>query len=406
MIAELVPGVHWVGHVDWGVRDFHGYNTHRGATYNSYLVQDEKTALVDTVKGPYASDLLKHVVELTAPEEIDYVVCNHGEPDHSSALPAVMAALPNATLLCSKKAMVSLGAYYDTSGWDMQVVGTGDEISLGGRTLAFLETPMVHWPDSMMTYIPEDKLLFSMDGFGQHLATNARFDDECPIATVLEEARIYYANIVTPYGGPVTKALTAAAGLEIEMIAPSHGVIWRTHIAEILKAYRNWSVCKPKPKVLVVFDSMWGSTAQMAEAVVEGAENVPGIEVKLIAIRSSDLTEIATQMLEAGGIAFGSATLNRDMMPMAAAVLNYARGLRFTDRAAFAFGSSGWGAGAPEALDKGLKECKWEVIREPIKSKFRPDSDVLDQCRDAGRQLAERAVALSEASGYEPLPID
>ena len=405
-MTRVAEGIHWVGHVDWGVRDFHGYNTHRGATYNAYLVQDEKTALIDTVKGPYAQHLLRNVAALTAPEKIDYVVCNHGEPDHSSALPAVMAALPNATLLCAKKALDSLGAYYDTSGWKIRVVGTGDTVSLGKRTLAFLETPMVHWPDSMMTYVPEEKLLFSMDGFGQHYASNARFDDESPLATVLEEARIYYANIVTPYSSQVAKTMAAAAGLDIATIAPSHGVIWRSHVAEILKAYRNWSACKPKKKVLVVFDSMWGSTAQMAEAIAEGAGEIPGAQVKLVAIRSSDLTEIATQMLEAAGIAFGSSTLNRDMMPMAAAVLNYARGLRFTNRAAFAFGSYGWGVGGPEALDAGLKDCKWDVIREPIKSKFKPDNAVLDACREAGRALAQQAVRLSEAAGYEPLPID
>ncbi len=406
MTAELAKGIHWVGYVDWVVRDFHGYNTHRGATYNAYLVQDAKTALIDTVKGPYAGTLLKQVAELTDPAKVDYVVCNHGEPDHSSALPAVMAAMPNATLLCSKKALDSLGAYYDMSGWKVQVVGTGDSVSLGSRTLAFLETPMVHWPDSMMTYVPEEKLLFSMDGFGQHIASTGRFDDENPLPMLLEEARIYYANIVTPYSGKVAETLKAAAGLDIAMIAPSHGVIWRSHLGDILKAYRNWSEGKLKKKVLVVFDTMWGSTAKMGEAIIEGVASVPGVEAKLIAIRSSDLTAVATEMLEAAGIAFGSSTLNRDMLPMAAAAMSYARGLRFTGRAAFAFGSYGWGTGGPEAIDKAFAECKWEVVRGPVKSKFNPDAKVLDECCAAGRELALRALELAEASGYEPLVID
>jgi flavorubredoxin len=406
MTNELTTGIHWVGYVDWGVRDFHGYNTHRGATYNAYLVQDEKTALIDTVKGPYAQSLLKNILSLTDLDKIDYVVCNHGEPDHSSALPVIMAALPNATLLCSKKAVDSLGAYYDTSNWNMKVVGTGDSVSLGQRTLAFLETPMVHWPDSMMTYVPEEKLLFSMDGFGQHIASNGRFDDENPLPTILDEARIYYANIVTPYGSKVVQTMKAAAELDIETIAPSHGVIWRSHIPEILKAYRNWAECKPKKKVLVLFDTMWGSTAKMAEAIVEGASTVSSVDVKLLAIRTTDLTEIATQMLEAGGIAFGSSTLNREMLPMASAAMTYARGLRFTNRASFAFGSYGWGVGGPEAIDKALKECKWEVLSDPIKSKFSPTDEVLERCREAGRVLAARAVELSETAGYEPLPID
>jgi flavorubredoxin len=286
------------------------------------------------------------------------------------------------------------------------VVGTGDSVSLGSRTLAFLETPMVHWPDSMMTYVPEEKLLFSMDGFGQHYASNGRFDDENPLPTVLEEARIYYANIVTPYGSKVAQTMEAAAGLDIETIAPSHGVIWRTHVAEILKAYRNWSECKPKKKVLVLFDTMWGSTAKMAEAIVEGASKVPSVQVKLIAIRTSNLTEVATQMLESAGIAFGSSTLNREMLPMAAAAMTYARGLRFKNRASFAFGSYGWSVGGPEALDKALKECKWEVLCDPIRSKFSPKEDVLEACREAGRRLAARAAEVSEEAGYETLIID
>jgi len=338
MNTSLRPGIDWVGFVDWNVRDFHSYSTNRGATYNAYLVRDEKTALIDTVKGPYVRQLLAHIQALADPKRIDYVVCNHAEPDHSSALPQVLAALPNATLVCDRKCQETLGLYYDTAAWKVQVVKTGDRIALGRRTLQFIETPMVHWPDSMFTYVPEETLLFSMDGFGQHYASSHRFDDEEPLDDVMQEARKYYANIVMPYGKQVAKVLEAAAGLEISMIAPSHGVIWRTHLAEILAAYRDWAVCRPKAKVLVVYDTMWGSTAEMAQAILDGA-SVPDVEARLFAVRSTDLTTLATEVLDTATVAFGSATLNQTLMPMAAAVLNYWQGLRPVGKAGFAFGS-------------------------------------------------------------------
>ncbi len=391
----LRPGITWVGFVDWNVRDFHGYTTDRGATYNAYLVQDERTALIDTVKAPFAEHLLRNLAAQVDPATVAYVVCNHAEPDHSSALPAVMKALPQAEVVCNAKCRAALGEYFDTRDWRFKVIQSGESLSLGRRTLTFVDTPMVHWPESMVTYVPEEKLLFSMDAFGQHYSSAARFD----------EARIYYANIVTPYGTRVVKTLEALAGLPLEMVAPSHGIIWRSHLGEIVKAYRNWSVCKPKAKVVVMYDSMWGSTGLMAQAIYEGAAR-PGVEAKIIGLRQSNLTRLATEMLDCAAVAFGSATLNQDMMPMAAAAVNYIGGLRFTGRDAFAFGSYGWGKGGAEKLDEALKAMKWEVMREPIKSKFRPDAACLAECREAGRALAERAQARAAAAGYEKLLID
>ncbi|MCK5803492.1 MAG: FprA family A-type flavoprotein [Lentisphaeria bacterium] len=405
MDTQICNGIHWVGYVDWTVRDFHGYNTNRGATYNSYLIEDEQCALIDTVKGPYAQHLLANVQGHVDLSRIKYVVCNHGEPDHSSGFPAVMKVLPHATILVSAKGQQTLNAYYDTDGWNMQVVKTGDSVSLGNRTLHFLETPMVHWPDSMMTYVPQEKLLFSMDAFGQHYSSSYRFDDENPITEIMAEARTYYANIVTPYGGRVVKTMEAAAQLEIEVIAPSHGVIWRKHIPEILKAYRNWALCKSRRKLLVIYDSMWGSTAQMAQAICEGAMGA-NVEAKLIAIRQSDLTNIATEMLDAAAVAFGSSTLNQEMLPPAAAALTYLKGLRFTNRAAFSFGSFGWGKGGPEAVGEMLKACKWELTRECLKAKYKPNQVALDECRAAGAELATKAIEIADAAGYEPLLID
>jgi len=396
MDTTLRENIDWVGFVDWNVRDFHSYTTARGATYNAYLVRDEKTALIDTVKAPYVDRLLKAVAALKDLSAVDYVICNHAEPDHSGGLPRVMAALPNATLVCDRKCSQTLAMYYDTAGWKVQVVATGDAISLGQRTLHFVETPMVHWPDSMFTYVPEEKLLFSMDGFGQHLASTVRFDDEMALCTIMEEAKIYYANIVMPYGKIVAKVLEQAAALDIEMIAPSHGVIWRKHIPAIIAAYKDWAVCRPKRKVLVVYDTMWESTGQMAEAIMAGA-SLPGVEARMLHVRRADLTRVAAEVIDAAALALGSATLNQGMMPMMGAALTYLKGLRPAGKAAFAFGSHGWGKGGPEAVDECLRDMKWEVLRDPLKARYRPTADVLQECREAGRMLAELAKQKAEA---------
>ena len=390
MNTTLCENIDWVGYVDWTIRDFHSYNTRRGATYNAYLVRDEKTALIDTVKAPYAEQLLQNVAALSELSTVDYVVCNHAEPDHSSALPRVMQALSGAALVCNKKCKAVLGQHYDTSSWKIQVVADGDTVSLGKRTLQFIETPMVHWPESMFTYVSQEKLLFSMDAFGQHYASSQRFDDEVSLCTVMEEAKTYYANIVMPLGKPVAACLKRAATLEIEMIAPSHGVIWRSEVAKIVAAYQNWAVCRPKPKVLVIYDTMWEGTGRMARAILAGA-SLPGVETVLIHVRSSNLTRIATEVIDAATVAFGSATLNRGMMPMAAAVLCYLQGLRPVGKAGFAFGSYGWGKGGPEAIDQWLRTMQWEILREPLRAHYRPTPEVLDQCRAAGKLLAERA---------------
>jgi len=390
MNTTLREGIDWVGYLDWTVRDFHSYHTERGTSYNAYLVRDEKTVLIDTVKAPYADRLLKNLAALTDPSNVDYVICNHAEPDHAGALPRVMEALPRATLVCNRKCQSTLSQYYDASRWKIRLVASGEELSLGRRALHFVETPMVHWPESMFTYVPEEKLLFSMDAFGQHYASSERFDDEVSLCTLIEEAKAYYANIVMPLGKPVAACLKKAAGLEIEMIAPAHGVIWRSRAAEILQAYEDWSVCRPTPKVLVIYDTMWGSTAAMAGEILEGASR-PGVEAKLIHVRGSNLTQIATEVLDAAAVAFGSATLNRGMMPMAAAVLSYLGGLRPVGKAGLAFGSCGWGPGGAEAVDAALRAMQWEIVREPLRAQYRPTPEVLSECAAAGKMLGEKA---------------
>jgi flavorubredoxin len=391
MNTRLFNNIDWVGAVDWNIRDFHSYETDRGATYNAYLVRDEKTALIDTVKAPFADRLLENVAALVDPSRVDYVVCNHAELDHAGALPEVLRAMPRATLLCDKKCAAALADHCDTSSWKIRLVATGDTISLGRRSLRFFETPMVHWPESMATYVPEEKLLFSMDMFGQHYATSERFDDEADLPIVMQEAKTYYANIVLPYGAAVLKTLDRLGDLPIEMLAPSHGLIWRRHAAEILASYRDWANHRPVPKVLVLYDTMWESTAAMAQAILEGASQ-PGVSASLLSIRRSNLTHIAAEVLDAAAVAFGSSTLNRGMMPMAAAALSYLEGLRPRNKSAVAFGSYGWGVGGPEAVEEVLKRLEWKIVRQPLRSRYRPTPEVLAQCREAGEQLAQCAA--------------
>ncbi|MDR1384120.1 MAG: FprA family A-type flavoprotein [Planctomycetaceae bacterium] len=393
MNTELKSGINWVGYVDWNVRDFHSFNTAHGATYNSYLVQDEKVALIDTVKEPYASQLLCNVQKLVPLEKIDYVVCNHAEPDHGGAMAAVLKNLPNATLLCDAKCRDILAGYFDISHWKIQLVKSGDHISLGKRTLAFLETPMVHWPDSMFTYVPEEKLLFSMDAFGQHIATSVRFDDEWNLSDILVEAKAYYANIVAPYGKQVQKTMEAGSKLAIDTIAPSHGLIWRKNIPAIWNAYANWAANKTESKIVILYDSMWESTTRLADEVLAGINSVSQtINVQLLHARRNTLTRIATEMLDTAAVAFGSATLNSQMLPAMAAALTYIKGLKFATKPGFAFGSSGWGIGGTEQISKWFDEIQWEQINKFVSCRWRPNNESKAVCFEAGKLLAQRVL--------------
>lgn len=394
MTTSLCNDIDWVGYVDWNVRDFHGYETSRGATYNSYLIRDEKNVLIDTVKGPYAGNLISNISKFIDPVKLDYIVCNHAEPDHSSSIPMVLEACPNAVVVCNVKCKEILSRYYDTSAWKWKIIEDHEKMSIGRRTLHFINTPMVHWPESMFTYVPEEKLLFSMDAFGQHYATSQRFDDQNPVELALEEAKIYYANIVMLYGKRVTKILHEAEGLEIDIIAPSHGVIWRSHVKEILDAYHNWAECKAVAKVIILFDSMWNSTGMMADAIYEGALHSE-VEVKLFNVRRTSLTMLATEFLDCAVVACGSSTLNQGMMPMVSAALTYIKGLKPTGKAGFAFGSYGWSKSGAEGIEEILKDMKFEILREPLVTKYRPDEEALKACYEAGQMLAKKAIEMS-----------
>lgn len=393
MKTQILPGIDWVGYVDWTVRDFHGYRTEAGSTYNAYLVRDEKTAVIDSVKAPYAADLVAHVAALTPLDKVDYLVCNHAEPDHSSALPVLRAACPNATVVCNAKCRDALQAHFGAADWAFRVVKDGESLSLGRRTLQFYDTPMVHWPESMATFVPEDGVLFSMDAFGQHLASSQRFEAELPLDLVLAHAKTYYANIVMPYGKPVAQALARLGGLPIQTICPSHGVCWRQHIADILAHYARWMDCKPTRKVVVLFSTMWDSTRAMAKAITEGVAETD-VAYKLIDVGATHDTETVTEIIDCAAFAVGSATLNQGMMPNLARTLTYLRGLKPTGKAGFAFGSYGWAQKGASEAEAYLQAMKVELLRPALACRYRPDATVLESCREAGRLLARHARAV------------
>lgn len=392
--TKLRENIYWIGVVDWDIRDFHGYATKKGSTYNSYIIKDEKIAVIDSVKFPFAADLVKNILEHTDLDKVDYVVCNHAEPDHSGSIQVLMDICPNATVVCNEKCQKILSMHYDTAPWEFQIVDESSELSLGKHTLKFVNTPMAHWPESMMTYVVEEKLLFSMDAFGQHYASSGRFDYEEPMGCVLAEAKKYYANIIMLYGNPVAAALQKASKLDIETIAPSHGVIWTKHIPEIINAYKEWMVCKPVPKVLIFFDTMWKSTGMMADAIYDGA-NIEGVEVVKYDLKYTSITDIATEALDAAVLAVGSPTLNKGLMPKVAETLTYLKGLAPKNKAAIAFGAYGWAkkGGQHQVFDY-LKEMNCEMLLdEPIQSQYVPINEILEECRKAGKMLAEKALA-------------
>lgn len=391
MDVALRKGIDWVGYVDWTARDFHGYETRLGSTYNAYLIRDEKTVLVDTVKEQYSAELIDHIKQFSSLAEIDYIVCNHAEPDHAGSLPKIMDVCPNATLICNQKCRAILEQEFKTQKWDFQIIEDGESISIGERTLKFINTPMVHWPESMFTYIPEEKLLFSMDAFGQHYASSHRFDDQESLTTVMAEAKKYFANIVMSYGKPIQRAVAKTSDLEIETIAPSHGVIWRTHLPKILAAYQKWATHTPLPKVLVAYDTMWKSTEKMAKAILKGALE-RDVEAQLINLREGNITQLATEILDSAAIAVGSPTLNKTLMPEVAGALTYLRGLAPTGKCGFAFGSHGWSGGGARDVENYLKEMKFELLRSPLTCKYLPREKTLQECRELGRILADKAL--------------
>jgi len=392
--VSLKDGVNWVGVVDWNIRDFHGYKTNRGSTYNAYLVQDEKTALIDTVKHTFTEELIQHISEVTSFDKIDYIIVNHVEMDHSSSLPTIAKLAKNAKILASQRGKEALVEHYGQVFSNVETVRSGDELALGKKTLRFLEAPMLHWPDSMFTYLVEDKILMPNDAFGQHLATSGRFDDEVDDHILIEEATMYYANILMPFAPLITRKIQEVINMKIpiEMIAPSHGIIWRKDPSKIINAYLNWSAGSSKNKVVLVFDTMWGSTDKMAKAIADGIIS-QSVEVKILKLRSSELSEAVTEILEAKAVLVGSPTLNNQMFPTLGQFLTYITGLKPKGKLWGFFGSYGWGGGAVKGMIETARKAGFEVYEPGVEAKYVPDQEDMKKCFEFGQQIALKVKA-------------
>jgi len=376
--------------VDWALRQFHGHelSTHRGSSYNSYLIVDEKIVLVDTVWGPFQDQLIKNIRELVDPAKIEIVVANHAEVDHSGGLVAVMREAPNATVVVSQRGRESIEGHFHQP-WNFRVVKTGDKINIGKHDLVFIEAPMLHWPDSMFTYLTGKSILMPNDAFGQHYATAFRFNDQVNQEELYEEALKYYANILTPFSSLVLKKIdeVLALNLPVDMIAPSHGVIWRTDPLQIVNKYREWASQQPEKSAVILYDTMWEGTRQMAEAIGWGlaAEGVP---YKVFHMAVSDRNDVVTEIFKAKVIIVGSPTFNQGPLPTMGPILEDLRGLRFQNKVGAVFGSYGWSGEAVQIIEEHLKRCKIQIVAEGVRAKWQPRSDDLVKCKDLGQRVA------------------
>lgn len=388
--VKVTDDVWWVGAIDWNIRDFHGYRTPRGSTYNAYLIMADKITLIDTVKAGFKEEMMDRIADVVEPARIDYIVSNHSEMDHSGSLPEVAGAIKPEKIFASTVGSRTLNELFPL---DMPItpVKDGETLSLGNRSLSFMETRMLHWPDSMFAYLNEEKLLFSQDAFGMHIASLERFDDEINPAILEYEAATYYANIILPYSPLVMTLLdkVATAGISCEFIAPDHGPIWRKGMGEIVGWYGKWAAQKPTAKAVVIYATMWHSTEMMARAIGEGLA-AGGLSVKVMSMDKVHRSEVVFEVLEAGALAVGSPTLNNNLLPNMSDILTYLRGLKPQNLVGAAFGSYGWSGESVRQIGAILGDMKVELLGEGIRVKNVPDGRILSQCYELGKEMAEK----------------
>ncbi len=399
MITQLKKNIYNVGVVDWELRNFHGHelSTHRGSSYNAYLILDEKKVLVDTVWEPFRKDLLRNIAEIIDPAELDIIVANHSEVDHSGALPEVVRAAPKATVVVSKRGLDSVRGHYHAD-WNFKPVVTGDRIPIGRNELVFIEAPMLHWPDSMFTYVSGANILMCNDAFGQHYATAFPFNDQVDQAELFEEARKYYANILTPFSDRVLKKIDELIelGVPVDIIAPSDGVIWRDKPMQIVTQYQEWARQTPGPKAVILYDTMWHGTRKMAEAIGDGLIE-KGVDHKLLHMSVTDRNDAVAEVLTAKTIIVGSPTMNNGVLPTISPILTELKGLKFKNRLGAAFGTYGWSGESVKLIENHFADCNIPLIAEGIKCKWQPRPEDLEQCRAFGRVLADATLAACRA---------
>jgi len=387
--VEIAKGIYSVGVVDWNIRDFHGYSTEKGSSYNAFLIVDEKVILIDTVKKGHEDHLLENISQIIDPKKIDLVISNHTEMDHTGGLPRIMHTIgEQKPLYCSKMGQKNLSQHFKQQ-WNYHAVENGEELNIGSRTLTFLETRMLHWPDSMFTYVKEDQILFSSDAFGQHYAGYEMYDDVVG-HTIMSHAKKYFANILMLYSTKILKLLEQVQemGLKIKMICPDHGIFWRQDPGKIIDAYVQWSNQVAGKKAIVVYDTMWHSTERMAEAIADGISK-EGVSVKPIHIRSSHRSDIVTEALDAKAIVVGSPTLNNNMFPTVSDTLTYMKGLKPKNKIGAAFGSYGWSGESIKQVRAELEAMKFKIIEPNLRIQYVPDAEGIESCIAFGRQIGQ-----------------
>ena len=393
MSFKINDSVKWVGKIDWELRTFHGeeYSTHRGSSYNSYLVQDEKTVLIDTVWAPFSKEFIANLKKEIDLSKIDYIIINHAEPDHSGALPDLMREIPNTPIYCTANAVKSIKGHYHQD-WNFVEVKTGDKLNIGSKDFVFIEARMLHWPDTMFSYLTGDNILFSNDAFGQHLASEHMYNDLVDQAELYQEAIKYYANILTPFSKFVEKKIeeVVALNVPVSMICPSHGIIWRDNPLQIVTQYMTWAKNYQENQVTIMYDSMWNATRKMAESIALGVKSVnPEISIKLFNVAKADKNDVITEVFKSKAILLGSSTINKGILHSVAGMLEEMKGLAFKNKKAAAFGSYGWSGESVQIITEGLKEAGFEVIDNGVKAMWNPDQESLNKCQELGKKVGE-----------------
>ena len=393
MGKRITDKVAWVGKVDWELKQFHGneYSTRKGSSYNSYLVRDEKTVLIDTVWQPFDKEFVKRLKEEIDLKEIDYIIMNHNEVDHSGALPELMAEIPDTPIYCTANGAKIIKGHYHKD-WNFVTVKTGDTLDIGESKLTFIEAPMLHWPDTMFTYMSGENILFSNDGFGQHFATESLFNDLNDSSELYMEAIKYYANILTPFSRLVVKKIeeVLSFNLPVDMICPSHGVIWKENPVQIIEQYLTWAKDYQENQITIIYDTMWNSTKIMAEAIAEGIHAAdPSVTVKLMNTSKEDKNDVITEVFKSKGILLGSPTVNNGLLHSIGGLLEMIKGLKFKGKSAAAFGSYGWGGEAVKLLTQGLNDAGFKVEAEGLRTMWVPDEDAIEKCVDYGKNIAK-----------------
>ena len=396
MTFNINKKVTWVGKIDWELKRFHGdeYCSHRGSSYNSYLVNDKKTVLIDTVWQPFAKEFVRNLKSIIDLDKIDYIIANHSEVDHSGALPELMREIPNTPIYCTKNGAKILKAHYHED-WNFIEVKTGDTLDLGENKIIFIEAPMLHWPDSMFSYLTGEDILFSNDAFGQHYASEHMYNDKVDSSELYQEAIKYYANILTPFSPFVIKKIeeVLSFNLPVSMICPSHGIIWRDNPLQIANKYMEWANNYKENQVTIVYDTMWNATRVMAEAIAEGIkERDQEITIKLFNCANSDKNDIITEIFKSKTFIMGSSTINRGILSATASILEMVKGLGFKDKKAAAFGSYGWSGESPKLITEELTKAGFKVMNEGLKLLWKPDEEGIKKCKAFGNEIVDERL--------------